>query len=84
MPEKEILTASNYIVWEERVSRFDREAIISVKVGLRCPRCKEMLPVLEHGDKQMCPNCSLRMQLLGNALYVWEAEYRIWFLDSKS
>lgn len=43
-------------------------------VGTRCPRCHETCKALRHEDITTCPNCSLSMQLSGNALYIWDEE----------
>ena len=40
----------------------------------KCPRCKEKLPGLDHGEDTTCPECNLRMQLYGNGLHIWEGQ----------
>ena len=39
---------------------------------LTCPRCSEKLPGLRHSEAATCPECNLRMQVYGNALFLWE------------
>lgn len=64
---KETLMASDYRVYEEPQSRIDPNKTLHVETGIRCPRCKTVLPVLEHGDSQSC-KCGLSMTVYGNAL----------------
>lgn len=70
-PSLETLPADKYIVRETRQSKFDPDATITIDVALICPRCKNHLPLLEHGEYAQCEKCHLYLQLFGNGLVVW-------------
>jgi transcription initiation factor IIE alpha subunit len=71
-PGSETFAAHLYTIREVRQSRFDRDATLTIDVALMCPRCKTRLSLLDHGKSQKCSKCSLRMELYGNGLTVWE------------
>jgi ribosomal protein S27AE len=71
-PNSERLAAHSYMIQVEYPSKYDRDTTVTVNLGIRCPRCKEELNMLEHGESQRCFMCGLHMELMGNALEVWE------------
>ena len=77
MPEwAECLTASNYVIRQERRSRYDPSATWHDHDNeqCRCPRCKAEQPLPKHGSRQQCKSCDLWMEVWGNAMYVWTDE----------
>lgn len=64
---REHLNASNYVIEEKRRSRIDPEATLYVDVGLRCPFCKRVGDLIEHGHTRECA-CGLVMTVHGNCL----------------
>jgi len=65
---KENLLYSDYEVHERKKSRIDRSKAIRIIKGLNCPRCKVLLPTLEHSATKSCPDCGLKMTRYGNSL----------------
>ena len=71
--DSEILSYAEFEIEESRPAEFiETEHIRNYRpIPFRCPRCKEKLPGLDHGEDLACPECNLRMQLYGNALHIW-------------
>ena len=65
---KETLTRSDYAFSEKVQSKIDPEKTLRVEAGLYCPRCKEKIESLDHGQSEICSNCHLKMTSWGNAL----------------
>ena len=66
--EYETLPMHRYEIEEKRQSKVDPDLILTVTVGMRCPRCKHKQTTMDHRDKRTCPKCGLKMELHGNAL----------------
>jgi len=58
----EELDYSDYTVWSRRASQIDPERTISGYEGFRCPNCKKLHPMLEHGETIVC-SCGLKIRL---------------------
>jgi hypothetical protein len=67
MAIRETLTYSDYHIIERPSSRTDPEAKLHVETGMKFPRCKTILPPLDHSQSQTC-KCGLKMTKYGNAL----------------
>ena len=65
---KEDFAYSNYSVSESVLSQIDKDKIIRVEKGFKCPQCKTLLPTLEHNKTKICPECALQMTRSGNLL----------------
>jgi hypothetical protein len=66
---KETLTYSDYVIYETRRSKIDKDKNIEIEVGLHCPQCKTVIkPSLSHGESVICKKCGLKMQRFGNGL----------------
>ncbi len=63
----ETLTYSDYARNAQVPSEIDPDKSITKHVGLQCPHCKAMLPVIYFNGRQNC-KCGLEMRRLGNAL----------------
>jgi len=70
----ETLLYNKYEIRNIQRSQIDPGAMISVPTGLRCPRCKEVLKVMDHGKKQTCHKCDLKLQLFGNGLHCYDED----------
>ena len=79
--KKELLTYSDYTRQLTKPSAIVHGLIVPDKEIMRCPRCGIVQGGIEHGDTQECRGCSLRMQVYGNALYIWERE--VMLLEAK-
>ena len=64
---RERLPAGDYILVKQVGSAIDPLQTLYVEIGIRCPRCKQVLPPLKHGKSQVC-RCGLIMTLFGGAL----------------
>ena len=64
----ETFPMSDYLITEEVRSQIDPDRTIKLVVAMRCPHCKTKLPAMEHGSKQVCVKCGLKMQCFGNSL----------------
>lgn len=64
----ERLSLYNYMIMEERRSKIDPDATYKVEVGIRCPKCKSVGPVIEHGETRQCKDCGLHMTIYGAIL----------------
>lgn len=67
MPITETFWLSDYGVWETRPSRIAKGELTSERVGVRCPRCKAVMPIIPHGRCRSC-ECGLHLAVQGNAL----------------
>lgn len=72
--ETETLMASDYRIYQHIDSKFAKDKILRVEVGIGCPRCRTALfGKLRHGEERDCPHCGLHIQIFGNGLHVREA-----------
>jgi len=64
---KESFVFSNYEIETSVKSKIDKDVTHTISIGVICPSCKNKLPLIDHGESQICP-CGLRMTLYGNGL----------------
>jgi ribosomal protein S27AE len=71
-PDKELVTYSDYSLRLMKESKLVANKEVFDKEIMRCPRCGETRLGIEHGHTESCSKCSLKMQVFGNALYIWQ------------
>jgi len=64
---EETVTYSSYQIEERVANRLAPGSYYYKEIALRCPRCEEKGPPLEHGRSRLC-RCGLSLQRWGNAL----------------
>lgn len=69
---KECVRYDDYYVIDFKESRFIPGLIIEQINKFRCPRCNTLHKELHHGRSKTCDICGLKLELWGNALYIWE------------
>jgi len=68
---RETLPYNHYEIVEKRLSKIDPDSGIKVRInlGFHCPKCKLIRQKpLGHGERYICPECGLEMELFGNSL----------------
>ena len=64
---QETFAYHEYVNSVKTKSQIDQDKTNIIDVSMRCPKCKQTLPLLSHGASQKC-TCGLEMTLLGNGL----------------
>jgi len=71
-PERaEHFTLSDFHAYSKIASKISPGKYIGI-VDLRCPQCKGIMPIPEHGQKAECKSCHLNMVVYGNSIYCWK------------
>lgn len=68
MTIKENLLLSNYEIIKTVKSKIDIGVTYNVRIGIRCPSCKNQIPTIGHNKETICKNCGLRIYESGNCL----------------
>ena len=77
-PGQEILPTDDYIKCVKQFAKFDTGKILSVVIGLVCPRCKKDLKIMSVGESQDCEECGLNIKIIedGTKILVRESANR--------
>jgi Zn finger protein HypA/HybF involved in hydrogenase expression len=63
------LLYSDYAIIIRKESIINKGKYFIEEIGLKCPQCKTILPVLTHSKSMRCKNCNLHMQRYANGLF---------------
>lgn len=68
--KKETLNKSNYTHETFAPSKIDPSKKVIIKSWMECPKCKNTLKDMDHGEIQKCNKCKTILQVFGNGLHV--------------
>jgi len=68
MRTTEELCYHDYSIYETRQSQIDKNKILQVEVGMRCPHCGYVRRPIDHAKVVICDGCGLEMKRYGSSI----------------